>query len=119
LCWEANVLTFNNSNVLASTNNSNVSTGFENGWANLGFFPVAGLDSNDHRLDNFDSAILLLDGTFLPDNVVSYFGLPVVGFMVQTFKNGTLVVGGANVLSTYGGNFVHKKTTFIVDFGID
>ena len=26
-------------------------------------------------------------------------------------------VGGSNVQSTYGGNFVHKKTSFIFDFG--
>jgi hypothetical protein len=32
---------------------------------------------------------------------------------VQSFTNGTLVVGGTNVLSNYGGNFVHKTTTLV------
>jgi len=37
----------------------------------------------------------------------------VVGFAVQSFTNGTLVVGGVNVLANYGGNFVHKYVTLI------
>jgi hypothetical protein len=32
---------------------------------------------------------------------------------VQTFMNGTLSVGGVNVLSNYGGNFVHKYQTIV------
>jgi hypothetical protein len=32
---------------------------------------------------------------------------------VQSFTNGTLIVGGGNVLANYGGNFVHKTTTTI------
>jgi hypothetical protein len=43
----------------------------------------------------------------------TYQGLPVVGFAVQSFTNGTLVVGGVNELSNYGGNFVHKYVTLI------
>jgi hypothetical protein len=37
----------------------------------------------------------------------------VIGFAVTSFTNGTLVVGGQNVLSNYGGNFVHKTSTTI------
>jgi hypothetical protein len=43
----------------------------------------------------------------------------VVGFAVQTFSNGTLPVvsptSGAttNVLSNYGGNFIHKYQTIV------
>jgi hypothetical protein len=39
----------------------------------------------------------------------------VVGFAVQNFINGTLVIGGQNNLSNYGGNFVQKATTRIVN----
>jgi hypothetical protein len=35
-----------------------------------------------------------------------YYGLPVVGFMIQDFANGN--VGTPPVLSNYGGNFEHK-----------
>jgi len=45
----------------------------------------------------------------------TYFGLPVVGFAVQSFTNGVLIVNGQATLSDYGGNFVHKGTR-IVDF---
>ena len=45
----------------------------------------------------------------------TYLGLPVVGFAVQSFNNGTLVVGGTNVLANYGGNFVQKTTTTIIN----
>jgi len=39
--------------------------------------------------------------------------LPVIGFAVQSFTNGVLSVGGLNVQSTYGGNFVQKGTRLI------
>ncbi|HEY0725899.1 MAG TPA: hypothetical protein VGD41_18275, partial [Pyrinomonadaceae bacterium] len=35
VCWEANVITFNNSNVLASANVANITTTFQNGWLDL------------------------------------------------------------------------------------
>ncbi len=114
LCWEANVLTFANSNVLASTNSNNVPTAFQNGWMRLGFTGVPGLDANDHVLQNAaNTSITTIGGVTTAGNTVSYQGLPVVGFAVQTFSNGTMVVGGTSVLSNYGGNFVHKTTTAI------
>src|ERR1043166_6771545 len=36
ICWEANVVTFNNRNVLASKNVSNINTSFTNGWLHRG-----------------------------------------------------------------------------------
>jgi hypothetical protein len=49
----------------------------------------------------------------------TYFGLPVIGFAVQDFVNGTLPVvnpgGGAGLIqSSYGGNFVQKATTVVL-----
>ncbi|MBK7331023.1 MAG: hypothetical protein IPI87_00765 [Betaproteobacteria bacterium] len=35
ICWEANVITFHNSNVLGSKNVLNAATTFENGWATI------------------------------------------------------------------------------------
>ena len=46
-------------------------------------------------------------------NTTTYVGLPVIGFAVMSYTNGTLVVGSQNVLSNYGGNFVHKTSTTI------
>ena len=37
ICWEANVITFNNTNVFASKNIANISTTFQNGWLDLEF----------------------------------------------------------------------------------
>jgi hypothetical protein len=37
--------------------------------------------------------------------------LPVIGFATMSYTNGTLVVGSQNVLSNYGGSFVHKMST--------
>jgi hypothetical protein len=48
-------------------------------------------------------------------NTVTYAGLPAIGFAVVSFANGTLQVGTppVNVLSNYGGNFVHKTSTTV------
>ena len=43
----------------------------------------------------------------------TYFGLPVVGFAVQSFANGRITILDRDVLSNYGGNFVHKGTRFV------
>jgi hypothetical protein len=46
-------------------------------------------------------------------NTITYVGLPVIGFAAVSYTNGTLVVGSQNVLSNYGGNFVHKISTLM------
>jgi hypothetical protein len=114
LCWEANVVTFNNSNVLASTNIANIPTGFQNGWLDIGFFPPT-ITGTVHRLINVaNTSITTIGGATTLLNTVTYSGLPVVGFEVESYSNGTLTVGGVNVFSSFGGNFVHKTTTSIV-----
>jgi hypothetical protein len=115
ICWEANVVTFNNSNVLASFNTANINTSFEHGWLNLGFFPQS-ITGTVHTLANTNTAVTNIGGSTSSGNIATYFGLPLIGFMVESFTNGTLVVGGVNVLSNYGGNFVHKTTTDISFF---
>ena len=121
ICWEANVVTFNNSNVLASSNTANIPTTFDDGWLNLGFpTAISGAQPQVHELVNTTNTLIVsLGGSTSSGNTVTYVGLPVVGFAVQTFSNGVLLlpVPGqtalGNVLSNYGGNFVHKYQTTI------
>jgi len=114
ICWEANVITFNNSNLLSSKNNSNINTTFPNGWLRLGF--VRSTSATFHTLGNVTNTSHVSRPTFVSTGMTkTYLGLPVVGFAVQSFTNGTLVVGGVNVLSNYGGNFVQKATTRIIN----
>jgi hypothetical protein len=120
ICWEANVVTFNNSNVLGSSNSANISTTFQNGWLNLGFpTGISGASATVHELINTTNTLIVgLFGSVSSGNTVTYIGLPVVGFAVQTFSNGVLPVVSptattTNVLSNYGGNFIHKYQTII------
>jgi hypothetical protein len=94
LCWEANVITFNNSNVLGSVNSNNITTTYQNGWLDL---DITNPSPTVHKLAT--SAGILT-------------GLPVIGFAVQDFINNTLVTGpGSAIQSNYGGNFIHKYTS--------
>jgi hypothetical protein len=114
ICWEANVITFNDSNVLASKNVSNLNTSFEHGWLRLGF--ATSTASTYHTLGNTTNTTHWFGPSFLSTGLTkTYLGLPVVGFAVQSFTNGTLVVGGTSVLANYGGNFVQKATTVIIN----
>lgn len=111
LCWESTVLTFNNSQVLGSTNNRNLTVTYQNGWTDLSFPFITG--SSTHNLFAEDSFVIDLSG-FESTAAVVYSGLPVVGFSVQSFFNGVLPEGnGTLVQSSYGGNFVHKFTRAI------
>lgn len=100
LCWEANVISFNSSKVLSSQKvELNVNSPYQSGWMNLTFAnnqalvsPVGGSNVV------YPSSLTFATGT------ATYGGLPVVGFAVQKYVNGS--VGG--VLSNYGGSFIHK-----------
>jgi hypothetical protein len=118
LCWEANVVTFNatsvnatSSSVLGSLNFSNIGTDFQNGWLNLGLFDAA--NAPVHTLSSPQTFVTNIGTGNVIGTSATYLGLPVVGFAVQSFTNGTLTVNGANVLSNYGGNFIHKGTRTI------
>ena len=113
ICWEANVITFNDSNVLGSANVANIPTDFEHGWLNLGFFPDT-VTAPVHTLANSGATdITFLGSAPLTGQTATYVGLPVVGFAVQSFANGAISVGDISVLSNYGGNFAHKGTRLI------
>ena len=112
LCWEANVVSFAGSNVLNSENTTNIPTTFQNGWLKLGFplIPGQGLA---HNLPNIATTITTVAGGSTAGNIRTYFGLPVIGFAVQSFNNGTLPGAVGPIQSSYGGNFVQKATTRI------
>jgi hypothetical protein len=113
LCWEANVITFNSSSVFDSVNVAGITTSFQNGWLNLGFFPGS-IVAPVHQLINVtDTAITTILGATTTGNTVTYNGLPVVGFEAESYTDGTLVVNGTTVESIYSGTFVHKTTTLI------
>jgi len=110
LCWEANVITFNNSSILGSTNSYNTNVTYQNGWMDLNLNHGPYPSGSNTLMTPTSSAT---DGT--ADAVVSlYRGLPVAGFMVQDFVNSTLVTGaGATPGAAFGGNFIHKYTRWI------
>jgi len=113
LCWEANVITFNGTNVFGSTNSRNVTTTFQNGWMRLGFFPSS-VSGNVHRLvAPAASTTFTSVGSTTAAGAATYSGLPVIGFAAESFANNTLTVGASTVLSNYGGTFVHKTTRSI------
>jgi hypothetical protein len=69
-------------------------------------------------LDNSTNITPIGGATFA--SFVSYVGLPVIGFAVESYSNGTTTGPIATpfaepVLSNYGGNFVHKGTRLIVE----
>jgi hypothetical protein len=94
LCWEVNVITFNDTSVLGSALELNVDTTEigENGWMRLSF-PSGGV--GDHNITDVDGVV--------------YHGLPVIGFAVQQYVNGDL----DGIRANYGGLFDHKFTRAI------
>jgi len=117
ICWEANIITFNDGNVLGSQNSANLNTGFQNGWLHLGFgTPTSPLTY--HTLGNTTNTTHFYGGP--PHNLTAgetktYVGLPVVGFAAVSYTNGVLLVNGTQVLANYGSKFVQKATTLIVN----
>ena len=93
LCWETTVMTFNSSHLLGSVNEVNVDVAYQNGWLAL----------------SFDDTVTqeMISGDATPS---TFHGLPTVGFMLQDFINQNAAAG---VMATYGGNFVHKTTSWI------
>jgi len=111
LCWEANVITFNVKSgvgVLGSANSANIPTDFEHGWLDIGFVNTAPV----HTLSSVDTITTDIFAT-PSEGAATFVGLPVVGFAVQSFTNGVLIVNGQATLSDYGGNFAQKGTRSI------
>jgi hypothetical protein len=97
LCAEANVVTFDGSNVLSGSDrvSRNLDVVFDNGWMRMNF------DNSAARVltDDFGQEI---------------YGLPVIGFAVQKYVNGDL----DGLLSNYAGLIDHKATVSVSGIGI-
>lgn len=103
LCWESNILTFNNSNVLGSANKYNIGTSETAGWMSVTWLnPLAvNVATSATGFDPTTQTVITPSTTFS--------GLPTIGFAVQTFVNGTLTdTSGKLIQSSYGGNFGHR-----------
>lgn len=97
LCWEANVISFNGSNVLGSSNlRYDLASPWTDGWVSVTF------DNAGHVMTDDKNTAIAGDNS-------NYRGLPAIGFAVQKYVNGN--VGG--VLSNYGGSFINKYVRLI------
>jgi hypothetical protein len=94
LCYEANVISFNNSGVLGSPNALNLPVNYASGWMNLQFNVAA-------------TNVMAIPGNANAGTTPTQLkGLPAMGFADIKFTNGN--VGG--VLSNYSGLTNHKDT---------
>ena len=126
ICWESTVLSIRNtsghmptsttsSTVLGSVNltNVNVLPTFQNGWARMTF---AGAGATTLGMGSTVSDRAIMDSTALTTVLAggvpaTFFGLPVTGFMVRTFRNGNLTCGSATCQGNYGAAFRHSYET--------
>ena len=98
LCAEANVMTFDGSNVLEASDRGtgsdlHISDAVDNGWLEMSF------EGTGRTLTAASGEV--------------FGGLPVMGFAVQKYVNGSLDFGDGAVLSNYAGSVLHKSTTSI------
>ncbi|WP_299773793.1 hypothetical protein [uncultured Pseudoteredinibacter sp.] len=95
LCYEANVINFNSSDVLHASDRvtRKLDVVHDTGWLTLGMT----VDATNNRLAPASSA---------PVGTTHINGLPVIGFAAQKYVNGS--VGG--VLANYAGSVTHKGT---------
>jgi len=92
LCYESNVITFSNKNVLGSVNvKNNIDDVFADGWIDLSFMAPG-------------QSMTARAATNTPDIEATYVGLPVIGFAVQKYVDDRF--NGA--VGNYGGSFAHK-----------
>jgi hypothetical protein len=138
LCWEVNVLSLRNnpvvtgqptgatSGLLGSVNTTAVSLGtnalFPNGWAALDFI---GVNATSVGLGaTAATQRVLLDQTLVPaatitTAAVTFFGLPVTGFMVRNFANASIACTGvtgaaATCQGLFGSLFNHSYRNNII-----
>ena len=126
ICWESTVISIRNgadhmpsgtvSGVLGSRNTTSISITptFENGWARLrftdanasglGLAPVAGA-----------SQIASPAGFAAGSVPLTSLGLPVTGFMIRTFANGTLNCASGACQGNYASLFAHSYRNVFID----
>ena len=126
LCWESTVLSIRNgathlpaataSTVLGSLNlrNVDINTTYQNGWAALTFNGIgASAQGMGNTATSDDATFGAAAITVIPNVVSTFFGLPVTGFMVRTFRNGALTCTTGTCSGNYGGLFLHAYRTRI------
>lgn len=113
-CGATNVLSFNKTRVLGSNFLRYIVSPHSNGWYDLQFAPIGQTGKVAHVLV---SASVMQNGLTgqSTGGIATFIGLPVIGFAIQSFTNGTLTdATGRLVQSTYGGNFVNKAKRTII-----
>ena len=124
LCWESTVVSFRNGStsspsapavpslVLGSQNVTTigVTTTFQNGWADIHF---SGANASTVGLVSDVGSTTAVIGGGLTTGAQTFHGLPVVGFMIRTFANGTLTCGTATCQGNYGGSVSHAYKNFM------
>ena len=145
MCWEANVLSIRNpsalathmptgnvSGVLGSVNvtNVNVTSGFQNGWGVLTFTGANATPTGTIGMAGSVAASsfqVQLNQTVVPAPAIAasattFYGLPVTGFMVRTFRNGNIAggcpavppaTGTVTCQGNYGSLFAHSYRNVI------
>jgi len=131
ICWETTVVSIRNaathmptglfSGVLGSRNTTtiNVTPSFQNGWARMTFIGANANAASGVGLlaeATSDGAVfdsLALATTLFGPAPATFFGLPVTGFMVRTFSNGTLACSSGNCQGNYASLFEHAYTNNI------
>jgi hypothetical protein len=120
LCWEANVLSWvltptpaYAQNAFLSVNRATQPTTFVNGWASLNFFPTTITAPVHQLIGGTTIRTSTATGTSTTQTSATYNGLPVIGFAVQTFTNGTLAGPTGPVMAHYVGTFGHRYTRLI------
>jgi len=125
LCWESTVVSFRNGStsspsapavpslVLGSQNVTaiGVTTTFQNGWADIHF---SGANASTVGLVSDATSQSAIIGGAISTSAQTFHGLPVVGFMIRTFANGTLTCGTATCQGNYGASVSHAYKNFIV-----
>ncbi len=112
ICWEVNIVTFNNTNVFGSKNTANIPTSFQNGWVGVNFIAPT-VPAGKHQLVGGASTVFTNGVLGTPLTSTTFNGLPVIGFSAITFENGTLTSPQGLIQSQYGGSFTHKQTRSI------
>jgi len=124
LCWESTVVSFRNGStsspsgpavpslVLGSANVTTigVTTTFQNGWADIHF---SGANASTVGLVSDATSVTQVIGGAATTAAQTFHGLPVVGFMIRTFSNGTLTCGTATCQGNYGGSVSHAYKNFV------
>jgi len=100
LSWTANVVSFSGPTVFGSGASVTYQPDWRtvDGWLRLAPFPDSA-PSSTHKLVSTDSP------------PVTYFGLPMIGFMANSYTNGAIPSAQGNLLSAYGATSPHRGVT--------